>query len=241
MKRVGVVVNLHKANALSSVGMIVDWLEKHGATALLEQRLADAMGKEGVPLAELPAGCEILIALGGDGTLLSVARHACRTKTPLLGVNLGGLGFLTELAISEVIPALERIWQAELAVEERMMLEARIEDGSGNVTSRYVCEIVNQFDGGTGPVYLPASPSTSPVTHDAENRPYSLAATEHGVGHGPVNGRGPRRGRRQHLEKRRLDPLPFGKHESLEKGGDGDHGRFNFRSLPRPRRRAVQV
>jgi len=139
MKKVGIVANLHKANALSSVNTIVSWLEQHGAGVLLEQRLGDAMGREGTPLAELPGKCELLIALGGDGTLLSVARHACRSRIPLLGVNLGGLGFLTELTISEVVPTLERVWQGQLAVEERMMLEARVEDGAGRVTSRYVC------------------------------------------------------------------------------------------------------
>jgi len=139
MKNVGIVANLNKKNALVSVKEIMQWLEQKGMTAWLEERLGAAMGRDGLPLSELPEKCELMIAMGGDGTLLAVARHACRMKIPLLGVNLGGLGFLTELAVSEVVPTLERIRQGQLIVEERMMLEARVEDSSGRVTSRYVC------------------------------------------------------------------------------------------------------
>jgi NAD+ kinase len=139
MKNVGIVANLNKENAVGSVEEITRWLDQQRITVWLEERLGAAMGKEGFPLAELPEKCELMIALGGDGTLLAVARQACRARIPLLGVNLGGLGFLTELAVSEVVPTLEGIRRGQLIVEERMMLEARVEDSSGRVTSRYVC------------------------------------------------------------------------------------------------------
>ena len=139
MNNVGIVANLNKENALDSVKNIVDWLEQRGIAPRLEERLGAAMGREGFSLSELPNHCELMIVMGGDGTLLAVARHACRTRLPLLGVNLGGLGFLTELTVSEVAPTLERIRQGQLVVEERMMLEARVEDNLGLVTSRYVC------------------------------------------------------------------------------------------------------
>ncbi|MCX5799851.1 MAG: NAD(+)/NADH kinase [Candidatus Eisenbacteria bacterium] len=139
MKNVGIVANLNKENALGTVKEIVQWLEQRGTTAWLEERVATAMGREGFSLSELPSKCELMVALGGDGTLLAVARHACRARIPLLGVNLGGLGFLTELTVPEVIPTLEKIGRGQLLVEERMMLEARVEDASGQVTSRYAC------------------------------------------------------------------------------------------------------
>jgi len=139
MKNVGIAANLNKENALSTVKGIVSWLEGRGMTAILETRTSAAIGREGFSLAELPSRCELIVALGGDGTLLAIARHACRAKIPVLGVNLGGLGFLTELTVSDLIPTLERIVEKGPAVEERMMLEACIEDSCGRVASKYVC------------------------------------------------------------------------------------------------------
>ena len=139
MKNVGIVANLKKENALGAVRDIILWVEERGMTARVEARVGAAINREGFPLSELPEKCELMIALGGDGTLLAVARHACRARIPILGVNLGGLGFLTELTVSDVIPTLEKIGEGQPVVEERMMLEARVEDSLGRVTSRYVC------------------------------------------------------------------------------------------------------
>lgn len=139
MKAVGIAANLNKENALATVREIVSWLEDRGMQAMVETRVAAAIGREGFLLSDLPGKCELIVALGGDGTLLSVARHACRARIPILGVNLGGLGFLTELTVSDVIPTLERIARGELVVEERMMLEASVEDSCGRVTSKYLC------------------------------------------------------------------------------------------------------
>lgn len=139
MKHVGIVANVRKENAGKVTGDIIAWLERHGVCYSLEQEIADLLGRKGVPLKELPQGCDLVVALGGDGTLLAVARHACRSRIPILGVNLGGLGFLTELSVSDVVPQLERIRNGDCPLEERMMIEARVETASGSVKSRYVC------------------------------------------------------------------------------------------------------
>ena len=86
---------------------------------------------------ELPALVDLLLVLGGDGTLLSMARLVGDLNVPILGVNLGGLGFLTALTADELFPALEAHLRGELLVEERMMLTARV-TRQGERLSEYV-------------------------------------------------------------------------------------------------------
>jgi len=139
MKHVGIVANVRKENSGRVASEIAAWLEERGVAVSFEKEIAAVEGRTGFGLAELPADCDLLVALGGDGTLLSVARHACRRRIPVLGVNLGGLGFLTELTVADVIPTLERIRKGDCSVEERMMIEAVVEGSSGSTNSRYVC------------------------------------------------------------------------------------------------------
>jgi NAD+ kinase len=79
-----------------------------------------------LPKSELPAGTEMLVVLGGDGTLLSVARLIKGRDVPILGVNLGSMGFLSEVTIEEMFPALEQILDGNYRVDRRMMLKAQI-------------------------------------------------------------------------------------------------------------------
>ncbi|MEW6427921.1 MAG: NAD(+)/NADH kinase [Thermodesulfobacteriota bacterium] len=74
----------------------------------------------------LTGDCDLLVILGGDGTLLHVADHASRFAIPVIGINLGGLGFLTEVAVEEWRSALETLLDGEVTVEDRMMLRARM-------------------------------------------------------------------------------------------------------------------
>jgi NAD+ kinase len=74
----------------------------------------------------LPAETAGIVVLGGDGTLLSVARHYASLGVPILGVNVGGLGFLTEISLDELYPTMEHVLGGKYAVEERMMLKANL-------------------------------------------------------------------------------------------------------------------
>jgi NAD+ kinase len=139
MKHVGIVANVRKDNSGPVTKEIVGWLEEHGVGYSLEEEIARTLGMKGVPLQELAGVSDLMVALGGDGTLLAVARHSCGARIPILGVNLGGLGFLTEVAVNEVVPALERIRGGRCAVEERMMIEVRVETAAGVLNSRHVC------------------------------------------------------------------------------------------------------
>jgi NAD+ kinase len=95
----------------------------------LEKEAGDLVPGAGAPLArreDLPGQVDILVVLGGDGTLLSMARTVGDLGVPILGVNLGGLGFLTATTLDEMIRAVDAMLAGGMTIEERMMLAARV-------------------------------------------------------------------------------------------------------------------
>ena len=129
MKRVGIVAKPGAAEARAPVQELLEWLRARGLSAVLEKETAGLVPAASVPCvtkAELPAHADLLVILGGDGTLLSMARAVGDLGVPLLGVNLGGLGFLTATTLDEMFPALEALLAGRMAVDERMMLTVRI-------------------------------------------------------------------------------------------------------------------
>jgi NAD+ kinase len=102
------------------------WLAKRGVEVAFDEDTARALGrKDGVPRGTLPRGTDLALVAGGDGTLLSVARAAAPLGVPILAVNFGGLGFLTELQPDELHAALARVLRGGGAIEERRMLRVR--------------------------------------------------------------------------------------------------------------------
>jgi NAD+ kinase len=125
MKKIGIVANLEKETALGRAGEIARWLEEAGAEAVFENTLAAALGREDSAF-ELEAageGIAALVVLGGDGTLIRTFRHLGRKDIPLLGINLGGLGFLTEFRVEDLNRALDGLLHDRLGLEERMTLD----------------------------------------------------------------------------------------------------------------------
>jgi NAD+ kinase len=129
VKRLGIVAKTDREEARTVVPQLLDWCAAHGIQPVLEKETAGLCPEATVPMAgrpELPAQSDLLLVLGGDGTLLSMARLVGDLGVPILGVNRGGLGFLTALTLDELFPALEAYLRAELVIEERMLLEARV-------------------------------------------------------------------------------------------------------------------
>ena len=91
-----------------------------------------------VPHDELPEHIDILVVLGGDGTMLSAARLLDGKNIPILGVNLGGLGFLTAITVKEVYPLIEKILKDDFKTEERMMLSVELRRADKAIVSRKV-------------------------------------------------------------------------------------------------------
>jgi NAD+ kinase len=137
--RVGLVAKPDATEAQRVVRRLIDWLQAHGLTVVLEKETAALAPDVSVAAAgkhDLPGQVDALIVLGGDGTLLSMARAVGDLGVPILGVNLGQLGFLTATTLDEMLPALEALVAGDLAVEERMLLRARLIRG-GQVVGEY--------------------------------------------------------------------------------------------------------
>ncbi len=124
----GLLVNVDKPRALSLARTLLQWLEGHGVTALVTPEVGEAVG--GSPrtavLPDIARDAGFLIVLGGDGTLLGAARRTAAYAPPLLGVNLGHLGFLTELEEGDVLGALPGLLAGRSEVDERMMLACSV-------------------------------------------------------------------------------------------------------------------
>ena len=105
---------------------IANWLDVRGVDALLEERTAETLGQPpGVCLEDLPDDLDLGVVIGGDGTLLSVARNVTRKGFPLLGVNRGNLGFLTELQPEELFEHLPAVLAGRYRTERRQRLRVR--------------------------------------------------------------------------------------------------------------------
>ena len=130
MTRVGIVAKSHLREATPHLTAIESWLAARGHDAVFETATAALMpaaaGRKVADKPALVAGVDLLVVLGGDGTLLSVAdcAGASDVDVPILGVNFGSLGFLTEATLPELYPSLESALSGAARVEERMMLRA---------------------------------------------------------------------------------------------------------------------
>ena len=106
------------------------WLRARGLSVRFDENTAKASGrKDGIRAETLPPGTDLVIVAGGDGTLLSAARIAGPLGIPILGVNFGGLGFMTELQPEELYTALERVLAGDYEIEEREALRVRFRRG----------------------------------------------------------------------------------------------------------------
>ncbi len=137
MKRIGIFAKRHHKDAVRLAEEVIAWLAERRIEVFVDEPLADAMvGVTGYPGQEIPPLVDMVMVLGGDGTLLSVARLIGDLRTPILGVNLGSLGFLTEITQPELFPVLEQVVNGDYFVSERMRLLAVIRR-QGNEVARY--------------------------------------------------------------------------------------------------------
>lgn len=120
MKSLAIITKKHKPSAWEAGLDLARWLREKG----ISTTLCENEPEPNVP--SLPPETELIVVMGGDGTLLSVARHYARLNVPILGVNVGGLGFLTEVALDELYPALEQVLAGRYEVENRLALTASL-------------------------------------------------------------------------------------------------------------------
>lgn len=134
IRRVGIVVKPHHRRSREVAEALVRWLMRRRVEIVLDRQTASLLDRPGGSDREpMAATTDLLIVVGGDGTLLSVARAVGAARTPILGVNFGSLGFLTEVPLESMIPALSRVLAGHFTVEPRMRIRASVLRGKREV------------------------------------------------------------------------------------------------------------
>ena len=131
MAEVALIVHPDRPEAVRIARETAAWLGERGHRVRLAQNDAEAIGlaDAGVPPEKVAVGVELAVSLGGDGTMLRAVEQAAPHGVPVLGVNLGRLGYLTEVEPAGLPAALERFWAGEHRIEERMTLETHLLPG----------------------------------------------------------------------------------------------------------------
>ncbi len=141
----GIIGNLQKEGLTQGVLTLVDLLQRAGEKFYLEEDIGSHLGRKRdfpcVPREECAARADMVVALGGDGTILSVARLVGTRQTPILGVNLGKLGFLAEVSPDQMEKAIGEIITGQYVTEDRLVLEAT-HPGSPNRITHAVNDFV---------------------------------------------------------------------------------------------------
>lgn len=134
--RIGLVAKTRLEAAAGVLAELAGWLEAHGITPVFEVETAALAG---VPAGratasrdEIPTACDLVVVLGGDGTFIGMAGRIAEAgvDVPILGINFGSLGFLTEITLDELYESLESVLSGTARIDERMLLQSRtLRDG----------------------------------------------------------------------------------------------------------------
>ncbi|WP_027340048.1 NAD(+)/NADH kinase [Halonatronum saccharophilum] len=125
MNRIGLIANINKSQAIWAVKKVCELLDDKGEEYILDKASAYLLDREVESLAyeELINHVDLVIVFGGDGTFLKAARTFVKNKVPILGINLGQLGFLTDIEIDKLEEGLDKLLAKEYIIEDRMILE----------------------------------------------------------------------------------------------------------------------
>ena len=128
MAKFGIISNLTKDLGLKLTSSIVNWIESKGNNVFLSDVVASKLNRPeiGFSRSYIYENADFLVVLGGDGTLLGVARDAAKSNIPIIGINMGHLGFITEVEKEDTFLALQKILNGEYSIQERSILEATI-------------------------------------------------------------------------------------------------------------------
>lgn len=145
VRRVGVVVKPHQPEAMKTICCLLEWLGARGIALIGEPQLNKSQIEvetgcqlEIVNREQLAEMVDLIVVLGGDGTMIATARLLGDREVPVLGINYGHLGYLAEFRIEEMIPALESIIAGQYSVEPRVMLDAELWRGTERLSKSRV-------------------------------------------------------------------------------------------------------
>ena len=142
MKKVGVVAKIQYPDTKAVLEKLIPWLAQQEKEVFIDADTASILTKEIQPQkmykkSKIPALVDAMIVLGGDGTLLSVARLVEGRNIPIIGVNLGGLGFLTEVTLEEIYTTLDKLFKGEFVPDPRLILKAHVYRQGERVVQSY--------------------------------------------------------------------------------------------------------
>ncbi len=126
MKRIGIICKTGKAELAGILKPLLPWLGNKGYVVFIDEETAVLLGTEGYARANIASLVDMIIVFGGDGTMLGVTRLIGDKGVPILGVNLGGLGYITEVNRDELFDVIGKMLSGDCSVEERIMLTARV-------------------------------------------------------------------------------------------------------------------
>jgi len=133
---VGIIAKPDVRQTAELLPALLEWLAERDVTVRLDHDAGAYLGHEGLDRENVPEGCQLVIVLGGDGTLLSAARAVGGRDIPLFAVNLGGLGFLTAISVEELFPELDRALRNEHRIAHRRMLSCEVQR-DGEIVAAY--------------------------------------------------------------------------------------------------------
>ncbi len=126
-KSIGILTKPKFPEVKSTLHNVVSWLRARNIRAILDTTSAGLLSEQGgIQKTQLAQEADVLLVLGGDGTMLNAARLAGERGIPILGVNMGGLGFLTEVRLENLYPSLERVFANDYVLDERLMLKTHV-------------------------------------------------------------------------------------------------------------------
>ncbi|MCJ7501921.1 MAG: NAD(+)/NADH kinase [Acidobacteriia bacterium] len=128
IKRIGIISKPKKTEIREIVPSLTQWLRERNVEVFLDKETASLLesGEKSLSRNEMPSQVDLLVVLGGDGTLLAAARALNRKPVPILAVNLGGLGFLTVITREELYPTLELVLAGNFKTERRVQIEGEL-------------------------------------------------------------------------------------------------------------------
>jgi NAD+ kinase len=134
IKKIGLIANVDKKKATECALELRDWAHRQGIEIMMEKGIAEKVGEiEGFDRKSLASTVDLLVVMGGDGTILRTVRFVSKYETPIVGINLGEFGYLTEVNLNEMFDALELICQGQYKIEKRMMLDITINLGKDTI------------------------------------------------------------------------------------------------------------
>ena len=140
MSVISMMVHPERNESLEVAAALADYLEKSGNKVRLDEVGASAVGRSelGCSTENFAADADLAVSIGGDGTMLRTFERVAQAGVPVLGVNVGHLGYLTEFEADEAQTAVDKALRGDLPVEERLMIQSRVQRSDGEIEGTWI-------------------------------------------------------------------------------------------------------